>query len=71
MDYAVSIVMSALKSEVDKSQVTSNYIIPEAIKRRLIDISKDTQEFTLNYMHKKNGPKQFKLRVDDVMTHHG
>jgi len=67
MDYAVSIVMSALKSEVDKSKVTSKYTTADAIKRRLSDMPQSPENFTLRYS-KKDKPKEFKLRIDDVIS---
>lgn len=67
MDYAVSIVMSALKSEVDKSKVTSKYTTVDAIKRRLNHMPQSPHDFTLRYT-KKNQEKEFKLHIDDVIS---
>ncbi|MFN4062427.1 MAG: response regulator receiver domain [Paracoccus hibiscisoli] len=67
MDYAVSIVMSALKSEVDKSKVTSKYTTVDAIKRRLSQMPQSPENFTLRYS-KKDQEKEFKLHIDDVIS---
>ncbi|SDG43292.1 hypothetical protein SAMN04488117_12033 [Celeribacter baekdonensis] len=67
MDYAVSVVMSALKSEVDKSKVTSKYTTVDAIKRRLSQMPQCPENFTLRYS-KKDQEKEFKLHVDDVIS---
>jgi hypothetical protein len=67
MDYAVSIVMSALKSEVDKSKVTSKYTTADAIKRRLSEMPQSPENFTLRYS-KKDQEKEFKLSIDDVVS---
>jgi len=67
MDYAVSVVMSALKSEVDKSKVTSKYTTEDAIKRRLVQMPQNPENFTLRYS-KKNKEKEFKLHIDDVIS---
>lgn len=68
MDYAVSVVMSALKSEVDKSKVTSKYTTVDAIKRRLAQMPQNPENFTLRYLNKKNEEKEFKLNIQDVMS---
>ncbi|MDO8986007.1 response regulator receiver domain [Cypionkella sp.] len=65
MDYAVSIVMSAMKSEVDKSQISKRYATKEAIKRRLEVAGKDT--FILRYEH-EGSEKQFHFSLDEVLT---
>ncbi|WP_185805140.1 response regulator receiver domain [Pontivivens nitratireducens] len=67
MDYAVSVVMSALKSEVDKSKVTSKYTTVDAIKRRLSQMPQSPENFTLRYS-KKDQEKEFKLHIDDVIS---
>lgn len=67
MDYAVSVVMSALKSEVDKSKVTSQYTTVDAIKRRLSQMPQSPENFTLRYS-KKDQEKEFKLNIDDVIS---
>ncbi|TLP42692.1 hypothetical protein FDK21_19460 [Cohaesibacter sp. CAU 1516] len=65
MDYAVSIVMSAMKSEVNKSQVAEKYATLDAIKRRLE--AAGTHNFVLRYM--KNGvEKQFHFSLDEILT---
>lgn len=67
MDYAVSVVMSALKSEVDKSKVTSKYTTVDAIKRRLSQMPQSPENFTLRYS-RKDQEKEFKLHIDDVIS---
>lgn len=67
MEYAVSVVMSALKSEVDKSKVTSKYTTVDAIKRRLSQMPQSPENFTLRYS-KKDQKKEFKLHIDDVIS---
>lgn len=67
MDYAVSVVMSALKSEVDKSKVTSIYTTVDAIKRRLSQMPQNPENFTLRYS-KKDQEKEFRLHIDDVIS---
>lgn len=67
MDYAVSIVMSALKSEVDKSKVTSHYTTVDAIKRRLSSMPQSPDSFMLRYLNKKDEHKEFKLHIDDII----
>jgi hypothetical protein len=62
MDYAVSIVMSALKSEVDKSKVTSKYTTTDAIKRRLSEMPQSPENFILRYS-KKEQEREFKLAL--------
>lgn len=68
MDYAVSVVMSALKSEVDKSKVTSKYTTADAIKRRLAQMPQNPENFTLRYFDKKSTQREFKLSIEDVMS---
>jgi hypothetical protein len=65
MDYAVSIVMSAMKSEVNKSQITDRYTTIEAIKRRLEVNQKD--KLILRYM-KEGSEKQFHFSLDEILT---
>ena len=67
MDYAVSVVMSALKSEVGKSKVTSKYTTVDAIKRRLSQMPQSPENFTLRYS-KNDQEKEFKLHIDDVIS---
>lgn len=67
MDYAVSVVISALKSEVDKSMVTSRFTTGEAIRRRLSAMPQSPDKFTLRYANKKHEPKEFTLNLDDVL----
>lgn len=67
MDYAVSVVMSALKSEVDKSKVTSKYTTAEAIKRRLTQMPQSPENFKLRYSN-KGQEREFRLTVDDVIS---
>ncbi|MDX8400317.1 MAG: response regulator receiver domain, partial [Gallionellaceae bacterium] len=61
-DYAVSIVMSAIKSEVNKSQIADNYTTKAAIKRRLEAAGTDT--LILRYM-KVGAEKQFLFSLDE------
>ena len=65
MDYAVSIVMSALKSEVNKSQITDRYTTIEAIKRRLEVDQKD--KLILRYMQ-EGSERQFHFSLDEILT---
>lgn len=65
MDYAVSIVLSAMKSEVNKSQIAEGYTTMEAIKRRLEEVGKKT--LTLRYM-KEETEKQFHFSLDDILS---
>jgi len=67
MDYAVSVIMSALKSEVDKSKVTSRYTTVDAIKRRLEKMPQNPENFTLRYS-KKDQVREFRLHVDEVIS---
>ncbi|MBG6172937.1 hypothetical protein IWQ55_000036 [Labrenzia sp. EL_208] len=66
MDYAVSIVMSTLKSEVDKSQITMKYTTREAIKRRLQENTSKSDYFTLQFL-KDEQEKTFHFSLDDVL----
>ncbi len=65
MDYAVSIVISALKSEVNKSQIAEGYTTLNAIKRRLE--ASGTEELVLRYL-KDGTEKQFHFSLDDILT---
>ena len=72
MDYAVSIVMSALKSEVDRSKVSSEYITVDAIRHRLTQMHEDSVPFTLRYSSKHNNVEkenEFKLNIEDVISY--
>lgn len=66
-DYAVSIVMSALKSEVDKSHVTEQFITDGAIRRRLQVISTGKNHLTLRYIDEQK-EKEFHFSLDDILT---
>ena len=66
MDYAVSIVLSALKSEVDKSQISSRYVSPEAIKRRLEAMKQSPNSFIFRYKKGKD-EKEITLHLDEVV----
>ncbi|PKR56502.1 response regulator receiver domain [Thalassospira lohafexi] len=68
MDYAVSIVMSTLKSEVNKSKVISNHATPEAIKRRLDAMPQSPEKFVLHYLNNNKKLKKFTLNSEDVIT---
>jgi hypothetical protein len=65
MDYAVSIVMSAMKSEVNKSQIADKYTTIDAIKRKLE--AAGTDNLILRYM-KDGAEKQFHFSLDDILT---
>ncbi|WP_019956336.1 response regulator receiver domain [Yoonia vestfoldensis] len=65
MDYAVSIVMSAMKSEVNKSQIAEQYTTINAIKRRLE--AAGTDSLILRYI-KEGAEKQFHFSLDDILT---
>lgn len=67
MDYAVSIVMSALKSEIDKSQVTEKFTTKDAIRRRLEVLSNGQENFTLRYLQ-KDAEKEFNFSLEEVLT---
>lgn len=67
MDYAVSIVMSALKSEVNKSQITDKFTTTEAVKRRLKTITNGGDNFVLRYL-KDGGEKEFNFCLSDILT---
>jgi hypothetical protein len=65
MDYAVSIVMSAMKSEVNKSQIAEKYTTVDAIERRLEAAGTDT--LILRYM-KDGAEKQFHFSLVEILT---
>ncbi len=67
MDYAVSIVIGALKSEVNKAQIAERFSTPDAIKRRLEAIESGGIDFTLRYI-KDGEEKEFNFLLDDIMT---
>lgn len=67
MDYAVSIVMSALKSEVNKSQIAREFTTTEAVKRRIQAMAKGSDNFTLRYL-KGDVEKEFNFCLDDILA---
>lgn len=66
MDYAVSIIMSALKSEVDKSQITSKFTTKDAVRHRVEFMASAGDAFTLRYPQ-GGGEKEFHLSSEDVL----
>lgn len=66
MDYAVSIVLSALKSEVDKSQITAKYTSPDAIKRRIEAMEQSPENFTFRHP-KNNEENEITLHLEEVV----
>jgi len=64
MDYAVSVVMSTLKSEVNKSNIAEKFTTIDAIKRRLEAIGKE--DYILRYQ-KDEHEKQFHFSLDEVL----
>jgi len=67
MDYAVSIVMSALKSEVNKSQITEEFTTIDAVKRRIETIANGSDNFTLRYV-KEGNEKQFHFCLNEILA---
>lgn len=65
MDYAVSIVISALKSEVNKSEIAERFTTTDAVKRRLQAMANGSDDFTLRYL-KGNQEKEFSFCLDDI-----
>lgn len=66
MDYAVSIVLSTIKAEVDKSNITNIYTTAEAIKRRLSVMPQSPENFILRYKAKQDADKVFTFNINDV-----
>ncbi|UCA47001.1 response regulator receiver domain [Pseudochrobactrum sp. XF203] len=64
-DYAVSIILSALKAEIEKSKVTETYTSEEAIKNRIDLYKSNNSTFKFTYESKK-GQKVFNLRKEDI-----
>ena len=65
MNYAVSIVMSALKSEVNKSQIAGEFATTEAVMRRLQAMANGSDDFTLRYL-KGDAEKEFNFCLEDI-----
>jgi hypothetical protein len=65
-EYAVDVVLSELKSAVDKQDVAKTYAGPNALAARIRDMAAGSAIMTLKY-EDKSGPKAFDLNVDDAV----
>lgn len=64
MDYAVSIVMSAMRSEVNRFKIAEQYTTIESIKRRLESVG--TNALILKYISEK-AEKQFHFSLEEIL----
>ncbi len=67
-DYAVSIVLSELKSAVNKQDVATRGASENAIKNRLKHLSNGNHKFKLNYSNDKRKDPDFELTVEEVIS---
>lgn len=67
MDYAVSIVLSALKAEVDKAQIAASYSSADAIKRRIESMEQYPDKFVFRFLDDKGVEKTSNLHSTEVL----
>jgi hypothetical protein len=67
MDYAVSIVLSALKAEVDKAQIAASFSSADAIKRRLETMEQYPDKFIFRFVDDKGAEKEATLHSTEVL----
>ncbi len=65
-EYAVDVVLSELKSAVDRRGIGQTFAGREAIEARISDLAGDEAKFQLNYL-KKNKPASYGVTVHDTV----
>jgi hypothetical protein len=68
--YAVSLVLSLLKSEVAKSKIISKYISSESVRRRVESMREGPDQFNLTYPVNSNNQtitRTFQFNVDEIV----
>lgn len=67
MDYAVSIVLSALKAEVDKAQIAAGFSSDAAIRHRIEVMKQFPDNFVFRYTDKKGTQKEVRLQHTEIV----
>ncbi len=66
VEYAISVVLSSLKSEVDRSQVAAEFITRPAIERRIRSMDQSPSDHNFRYLDNKGTEKEVQLHSREI-----